>query len=335
MVPWRLRVRLADRPGALARIAIRLADLECNILGLTVLPIPGGVLDEIVVRPATGLTRDLLAEAIRTEDCECLGITDADVHELVDVAAASLAAARRAVADPAGLADAVRAVLAADIVTVVPAEEGNPGRDEGGHRTVLPAPDGRVLVARRNWAPFAQLELARAGALLALLDAVRADLSRPAVATCADGATIVLREGRPADADAVLALHGRCSAATLFERYHTGTRSIPRRRLHRLLVPPRGRSLLAVCGRDVLGIGQLIPTAEPGVAELSLLVEDAWQRNGVGTALLRRLAALAVALGHRQLVANCLPGHDGVHRTAVRAGLAAVPGGDGGLRLPL
>ncbi|XMG36809.1 GNAT family N-acetyltransferase [Amycolatopsis bartoniae] len=312
---------MADHPGMLARIAIRMADLECNILGLTVLPVPGGVLDEVVVRPATGLTKEQLVRAIQDEGCECSAVADADVHELVDASAATLVAASRAVADPGRYADVLREVLAADLVTVVPLAEANPGRTEGGHRAVFTVDGVSALVARRRWAPFVQLELARAEALLGLLDTVRADVSRPAVATCADGTSIVLRQGLPGDADGVFALHERCSAETLFHRYHTGMRTVPRRWLHRLLVPPRGMSLLAVCGREVIGLGQLIPgTGE--IAEISLLVDDAWQRKGVGTALMARLAVIAAARGHRRLMAVSLPGRNGILRTAVRAGLA-------------
>ncbi len=329
-VTWRLRIRMDDRPGTLARVAVRLADLDCNILALSVLPVPGGVLDEIVVRPAAGLTRAQLISAIREEDGECFGSTDADVRELVDTAAASLTAAGRAVADPAACAEAVREVLAADLVTVVPTGEANPGRGEGGHRAVLWLDGARALVARRSWAPFAQLELARAEALLGLLRTVRANVSGPAVVTCADGATVVLREGVPADADAVLALHGRCSAETLFRRYHAGLRTIPRRWSHRLLAPDGGLSVLAVCGRDVLALGQLIP-GHGDIAEVSLLVEDAWQRNGLGTALLKRLAVLAAARGRHELVATYLPGQEGMRRTALRAGLAPAPAEPGGL----
>ncbi|PXY19766.1 GCN5 family acetyltransferase [Prauserella muralis] len=334
---WRLRVRMDDRPGTLARLAIRLADLECNILGLAVLPVPGGVLDEIVLRPATGLTRAQLVRALRDEDCECLGVTDADVRELVDSSAASLAAATRAIADPAALADAVRDVLAADMVTVVPGGEANPGRTEGGHRAVFAAGADRMVVARRLWAPFVRQELARAEALLCLLGAVRANVAGPAVVTCADGASVVLREGRPGDADAVLSLHGRCSPATLFHRYHTGMHTVPRRWLQRLLLPPGGTSVVAACGRDVVALGQVIPEPGGDVAEISLLVEDAWQRNGLGAALLRRLAVLATARGHRELAAVCLPGTDGVRRTALRAGLRAAPAPDdtGVLRIEL
>lgn len=322
---WRLRIRMADRPGTLARVAIRLADLECNVLGLAVLPVPEGVLDEIVIRPADGLTRDQLVRAIRLEDCECLGITSADVHELVDGTTVSLAAAGRVLADPSAVVAAVRDVLAADMVTVVPADEANPGRSEGGHRAVLAVGDGEALVARRVWAPFVQLELARAEALLNLLATVRANLAGPAVVTCDDGATVVLRNGVPGDADVLAAMHGRCSPDTLFQRYRTGMSAVPRRWLRRLLAPRRGFSVLAVCGRDVIGFGQLIADAGGGTAEVSLLVEDAWQRNGLGAALLGRLAALAAARGYRTLVARRRPERDWAHRIALKAGLRTEP----------
>lgn len=319
---WRVRVRMHDHPGTLARIAIRLADLECNILGLAVLPVPGGVLDEIVLRPATGLPRRHLVDAIRAEGCECTAIIDADVHELVDPSSSTLLAARRAIDDPARLAEVLKDVLAADVVTRVPAAEANPGRTESGHRAVFELGGGEALVARRQWAPFVQLELTRADALVTLLGAAASNVAGPVVLNRPDGAAIVLRKGLPADAEAVAELHRRCSTATLFRRYHTGVRTVPRRWLHRLLVPPRGTSVLAVFGREVIGLAQLIPSASGG-AEISLLVEDDWQRQGIGTALLSRVAVLAEAQGITELRADCLSGDDVLPRTAARAGLRA------------
>jgi len=324
-IVWRVRIRLHDHPGVLARVAIRMADLECNILGLTVLPVPGGVLDEIVIRPATGLTKEHLVRAITAEGCECAHVTDGDVRDLVDASTATLTSAVRAVDDPARQAEVLGEVLDADLVTVVPRAEANPARIEGGHRVVFAVDSGTALVARRRWAPFVQLELARAEALLGLLGRARTPVSGPAAVTCHDGAAIVVREGRPADSEAVSELHSRCSMETLFSRYHTGLSTMPRRWLHRLLVPPRGTSLLAVCGHEVIGLGQLIPGPSGEIAEVSLLVEDSWQRNGVGTALLDRLARIAGARGIRRLVAVALPGRDGIYRTALRAGLSPEP----------
>nr|WP_246076692.1 GNAT family N-acetyltransferase [Amycolatopsis cihanbeyliensis] len=323
-----------DRPGTLAKVAIRLADLECNILGVTVLPVPGGVLDEVVVRPPVGLARSHLVDAISAEGCACTGITGADLTELVDSSAAALAAARRAVLDPDRHAEAVREVLTADVVTILPASEANSARAESGHRAVLPVGGGQALVARRSWAPFVQLELARARALLDLLGAVRANVAAPSVLATADGADLVLRAGGPGDADAVRALHARCSPETLFLRYHTGMRTIPRRWSQRLLMPPRGMSVLARHGRDVVALGQLIAQGKERIAEVSLLVEDAWQRKGIGGGLLSRLAVLAAGRGYRELVAVCLPGQNGVRHAALRAGLAVGEyAEDGSLRI--
>lgn len=319
-VIWRFRVRMDDRPGTLARIAIRLADLGCNVLGLSVIPVPGGVLDEIMVRPPADLTPPDLVDALRGEGCDCSPVAPASVRELRDAATATLAAASRAVNEPARWSEVVRELVAADMVTVVPLSEANPDRTEGGHRVVLRT-GATAVVLRRLWAPFTDVELARVDHLLGLLAAVEANVAAPAAVLCDDGSAVVLRGGKPGDAEAVSSLHGRCSMETLHHRYHTGTRTLPRRWLHRLLVPPRGISVLAVCGREVIALGQLIPSEDPEAAEVSLLVEDAWQRKGVGTALLSRLAAVAESQGYRTVHAVCLPTEERVHRAALRAGL--------------
>ncbi|MGH3517852.1 MAG: GNAT family N-acetyltransferase [Haloechinothrix sp.] len=239
------------------------------------------------------------------------------------------ASATRAVNEPAKWAEVVREVLAADMVTVVPVSEATPSRTEGGHRAVIVTGDIAVVV-RRQWAAFAEVELARVDHLLALLTAAELNVSAPVAVTCDDGAAVVLRGGRPADADAVSALHARCSMETLQHRYHTGTRTLPRRWLHRLLQPPRGISLLGVCGREVVALGQLIPSEATDTAEISLLVEGAWQNKGLGTALLTRLNAVATMRGYGTLFALSLPSENRVYRAALRAGLAAAVSADNG-----
>lgn len=118
---------------------------------------------------------------------------------------------------------------------------------------------------------------------------------------------------------------------TLFSRYHSGMSTIPRRWLHRLLSPPRGTTIVAECADQVIALGQLIHTGLPGCAEVSLLVEDDWQRRGVGSSLLRALAADACAAGHAELVAWCLPSENALVRTASRAGLPTTTRREDGL----
>jgi GNAT superfamily N-acetyltransferase len=180
------------------------------------------------------------------------------------------------------------------------------------------AADGTGIVVRRGWAPFTAVELARAVALADLVQALGKTDAQAVITQ--DGAGIVLRDGRPADADAVAAMHDRCSRATLFARYHAGTRTIPRRLLHRLLAPPRGRTVLGLIGHQVIAVGQLINTNDPRVGEVSLLVEDDWQGQGVGAALLTHLVRTARAAGHAELFGWCLPGEPGLTKAAQRAG---------------
>lgn len=325
---WRLRVELDDSPGALARITVRLADLGCNVLALAVLPVPGGVLDELVVRTEGDRLPADLVEAIRQEGGRCAGINHADLHDLVDGPAAALRAAIRAVRQPAAVPEAVREVLAADAVT--PLTEPADTADDP-HRAVLTTADGQRLVARRGWVPFTATELARARALLDLVGAIDPRPLGPTALRTTDGAALLLRAAEPADTEALGALHNRCSMRTLFARYHSGMRTLPRRWLHRLLAPPRGSTVLAQAGADVVAMGQLIRTATPEVAEISLLVEDSWQRRGVGTALLAHLAGVARAEGYRELVGWCLPTETGLPRTATRAGLPTATRTEDGL----
>lgn len=311
---WRLRIRLDDRPGTLARVTTRLAARDCNVLGLSVLPVPGGVIDEIVVSTPAGTEPASLIDDIRAEGGRCVGITRAQVRQMVDRTTASLRAAGAALRDQAATAEAVRTMLGADSVRV--AESGDVEADPSGHLAVLKLGKNTTLVARRGWAPFTEVELARVAAFAEVLTAGATAAAAPSAVIANNGAGIVLRPGTPADGDAVADLHARCSAQTLFARYHSGLRTLPRRWLHRLLQPPRGKTLLALCGTEVIGMAQLIRTNDPAEAEISLLVEDGWQRQGVGTAMIDRLGGIARAEGHRRMIAWCLPQEIGFERTA-------------------
>ncbi|SDC27851.1 GNAT family N-acetyltransferase [Actinokineospora iranica] len=332
---WRLRVRLDDRPGALARVTTRLAARDCNVLSLSVLPVPGGVVDEIVVHTPPGVQPAQLIDEIRAEGGRCVGITRADLRHLVDRTTAALRAAGAALRDPSATAESVRSLLGADSVTVADPGAGS-APDEGGHRAVLTLGDGTALVARRGWAPFTEVELARVAAFGEVLTAGEVAAATPSAVITGDGAGIVLRGGTPADADAVADLHARCSAQTLFARYHAGLRTLPRRWLHRLLQPPRGTTLLALCGTEVIGMAQLIRTNDPAEAEISVLVEDSWQRRGVGQAMISRLGAIARGAGHQRMIAWCLPSEVGFERAATSSGLpVAVRREDNMLRVAL
>ncbi|MFE9749175.1 GNAT family N-acetyltransferase [Saccharothrix saharensis] len=355
---WRLRVELDDSPGALARVTVRLADQDCNVLALSVIPVPGGVLDELVVQAAPGLLPADLVAAVRAEGGRCVGITAADLHDLVDAPTAALRAAALALHDPNAIAEALRIVMAADSVSITPAptptsptssdtptspdplaalDPLGPTREVDFPATSPATPEAaQSYTVRRGWAAFTQVERARGQALMDLLAARGVAAPQPTALLTDDGMALVLRPGRAGDEDAVADLHSRCSMGTLFHRYHAGVRTVPRRWLHRLLSPPRGTTVVAQCADRVVALGQLIPMSTPDAAEVSLLVEDEWQGRGVGTALLAALAGAARAAGRRELVGWCLPAETGLVRTAARAGLpTSVRREDGLLRVSI
>jgi GNAT superfamily N-acetyltransferase len=161
---------------------------------------------------------------------------------------------------------------------------------------------GGILTVRRDQLPFTPTEFARARALVEL-DArlgMRVPHNRH-VLTLPEGNEITVRRAGPEDRAAALAMHGRCSPGTLGRRYH-GPLADADRYLDHLLSPRFGQSLVAetASGR-LVALGHLLWDGEEN--EVALIVEDVWQRRGIGTALLRRLAGMAVEAGRDSVYA--------------------------------
>jgi GNAT superfamily N-acetyltransferase len=131
-----------------------------------------------------------------------------------------------------------------------------------------------------------------------------------------DGGGVELRGARADDADALAAMHLRCTPDSIYGRYFTLLPRVSRRWQEALL--DTEVALVAVRGRDVVGLGNL--TVGAGLAELGILVEDAAQRQGIGTALGRQLSATARLLGHRSLRVETLPNAALAQRLAGRLG---------------
>ncbi|MFJ4405806.1 GNAT family N-acetyltransferase [Streptomyces sp. NPDC088910] len=134
-------------------------------------------------------------------------------------------------------------------------------------------------------------------------------------AASADGIDLL----RPADADAVAALFAACSPETVRLRFLGGAREFPRAHLDRLLAgPPAAHDAVVAYrgGRDrLVGIAGFAAddTAGPGTGgELGVLVVDAWQRRGVGTAMVGLLLARAGARGVEHVTVNVPHGRRGL-----------------------
>ncbi|WP_146057454.1 GNAT family N-acetyltransferase, partial [Streptomyces sp. SM12] len=126
----------------------------------------------------------------------------------------------------------------------------------------------------------------------------------------------------PDDLEAARALHRRCSAETLVRRYH-GPPGDADRYLSHLLGPHHGRSLAAwSADGELVALGHLLWDGDD--AEVALLVEDGWQRRGVGAALLRELLALAVRSGRDTVYAVTQSSNTAMVRTLRSTGLPLV-----------
>lgn len=103
---------------------------------------------------------------------------------------------------------------------------------------------------------------------------------------------------------AVLAMMARCSRSTLFHRFHGFTDGVAYTRTL-LRAHPRDETLIAWYRSACVGLATLgLDTT--GSADLGVLVEDAWQRRGVGTRMVALLLERARAKGLTTLHADVL-----------------------------
>ncbi|MFE3071524.1 GNAT family N-acetyltransferase [Streptomyces sp. NPDC059247] len=304
-VLWRMRTTVADAPGSLAALCTALAGLRVDILTLQTHPLADGTVDEFLLRAPA----DLSARTLARETAEAGGrdtwTERADAHDLVDTPTRVLELATRTALDAAELPLALRRLLGRCTLHSVPAvsltgrSTGEPVPVEGVlEETVmrLRDPHGGTLVVERPHLPFTPTEFARARALVEL-DArlgPRVPHGRD-VLTLPEGNEITVRRADRRDLPAARAMHDRCSADTLAQRYH-GPVGDADRYLDHLLSPRFGRTLAAqtASGR-LVALGHLLWDGDE--TEVALLVEDDWQRRGVGAELLGRLVAMAEEAG--------------------------------------
>jgi GNAT superfamily N-acetyltransferase len=127
----------------------------------------------------------------------------------------------------------------------------------------------------------------------------------------------LVRRATEADIDGLVAMHDRCSADSIYQRYLTAGRGPGALLLARLLDPAYGQTHIVTCGASVVASGNLARDGDS--AELALLVEDAWQRRGLGTALFALLLREAAAAGYSSVLLHTHASNLGVQRMIRRA----------------
>ncbi|NUQ99706.1 MAG: GNAT family N-acetyltransferase [Streptomyces sp.] len=298
---WRMRTTVKDEPGSLAALCTALAGRQVDILSLQTHPLAEGTVDEFLLRAPGGLMASELTKVVSLAGGADTWIERADAHDLVDAPTRVLGLAARTALDAAELPLALRQLLGRCTIRQLPATPVGGGRGPGGvpvegalEDTVmrLRAPEGGVITVERPYLPFTPTEFARARALVEL-DArlgPRVPHSQD-VLTLPEGNEITVRRADARDLEAAKAMHERCSARTLGMRYH-GPVGDADRYLSHLLSPRFGRTLaVQTASGRLVGLGHLLWDGDE--TEVALLIEDKWQRRGVGGELLERLVAMA------------------------------------------
>ena len=345
---WQVRALLPDRPGAMAALASRCGVHGANILALDVHPTPDGqVVDELVIHAPTGWTAQDVERLCLEAGVDDTVVTECSAHALEDQPVRYLRAARAVVDHPDLLED-----LLCQLLDATPAQ----AVESAG---LLLDDDAGPLVALTRPHPFtateearvAELRLVAAAALghVATATSVRplgeAPGSRPAAdavrlwePTVPARAAGELRAGTVVDTRALVEMHDRCSAETLSQRYHSPIRHLAPRTARAMLAPADGFSLVLPGPEELTMVGFGMVVFGPDLVEAALLVEDSWQRQGLGSRLLQGLATEAARRGADELTLLARRDNTSMLPTVRRAGLRAhvsVADGLTRLRVPL
>ncbi|MBT3153968.1 GNAT family N-acetyltransferase [Streptomyces sp. CHD11] len=307
-VLWRMRTTVKDEPGALAALCTALAERQVDILSLQTHPLGEDIVDEFLLRAPAGTD---LTTAVTLAGGRDIWTERADAHDLVDAPTRVLSLAARTASDAAELPLALRQLLGRCTIRSRPAAPAS-GETAAG---AVPAegslddtvirlrdPEGGVLTVERPYLPFTPTEFARARALVELDARLGPRMPRGRdLLTLPEGGDLSVRRADTGDLAAARAMHERCSPETLRRRYH-GPVGDADRYLNHLLSPRFGRTLTAqtASGR-IVALGHLLWDGDE--TEVALIVEDAWQRRGIGGELLTRLVSMAAEAGCAQVYA--------------------------------
>ena len=143
------------------------------------------------------------------------------------------------------------------------------------------------------------------------------------------------------DAEALRRMFFRLSPDTVYRRFFRPVKE-PNARVIQYLVSvdhADREALVAEVGGEIVAVARYDRSRERGSdAEVAIVVEDEWQRRGLGHRLMRRLASLACERGIDAFTADVLGGNrDAVHLVRSLAPEADVhfAGGEVVVRAPL
>jgi acetyltransferase len=157
-----------------------------------------------------------------------------------------------------------------------------------------------------------------------------------------NGAAITVRPIRPEDEPLMAKFHRTLSDRSVYLRYfhmeRLSTRVAHERLIQKCFID-YDRELALVADfenadtgqHELLGVGRLTKMPGEETAEVGVLISDAYQNQGLGTELVRRLIVAARNEKLRRIVANILPENAGMRALADKLGFQIRPGEDPGV----
>jgi len=122
-----------------------------------------------------------------------------------------------------------------------------------------------------------------------------------------DGSRLRIRPIWLTDVAALRRMHGRLSQEALYYRFMTACPRASSATLRYLAgVDHVARDALVALDRDEIVAVARYHTVADGEAEVAIIVEDAWQRRGLGREMMQHLAAIARVRGLRSFTGSML-----------------------------
>jgi RimJ/RimL family protein N-acetyltransferase len=157
-----------------------------------------------------------------------------------------------------------------------------------------------------------------------------------AVETLRNGRQVTIRALRPDDRDDFVAAAGRVSADSLHRRFFTVKRAFSENEIsffvnvdfvdHVALV-----AVLSEDSRPTIVGGTRYVIVTPGTAEVAFAILDQYQRQGIGTVLMRHLGKIALDAGLSELTAEVLPENTAMLKVFGDSGFALATKADPGV----
>jgi acetyltransferase len=155
-----------------------------------------------------------------------------------------------------------------------------------------------------------------------------------------DGTSVTIRPIQPEDEPLLVKFHETLSEESVYHRYFTQLKldqRIAHERLTRICFNDYDREIALVAERkdsrtkqrEILGVGRLSKEHGLNEGEFALLVNDHWQKKGLGAELLKRLVAIGRDEKLTRLSAEIMADNHAMHHISKQVGFKLTPGADG------